>query len=139
MPRADVKVNPTPEPDVPLLRMSLPQFQRMRTGARIRMFLTRPILTLRMAMLKLALLTGSLEGVTIEAQPVLWHGVTPPDQYVACIRVRNHRARLVAEVAVGADKQNHPAWIIHIRKIHLPYYTVKMRWPAGEKQKEEQP
>jgi hypothetical protein len=101
------------------------------------MYLTRPILTQRMAILKLAFAIGSLEGLTIQAQPAFWRGGALPDQFVACIRTLNHRARLVAEVAVDADKQNHPSRIIHIRKIHLPYYAVKMRWPASDKQKEE--
>ncbi len=129
------------KPDNSPLSISGQEFQKIRKRARIRRFLTWPIIALRMAMLKLALATRSLDGLTIEAIQAYRLSDPVPDQYHTCIRTKNDLARLVAEVAVHkADGHGNAALIIHIRKIRLPYYAMKMRWvESAERQEEAQP
>ena len=85
--------------------------------------------------------TCSLDGLTIEVIQAYRLGDPVPDQYHTCIRTKNDQARLVAEVAVHkADGHGNAALIIHIRKIRLPYYAMKMRWvESAERQEEAQP
>ena len=135
--RADTPAKSIHDLDDPLIGMSLQRFQKMRRRSKIRKLLTWPIIVLRMGMLKLALATCSLDGLTIEAIPAFWLGDPVPSQYHTCIRTRNDLARLVAEVTVTADDQVSAARIISIRKIRLPYYSMKMRWLATDKQQEE--
>jgi hypothetical protein len=139
--KADAPTKAIPMPDETPLRLSGQDFRKLRARARVARFLTRPVIALRMAMLKLALVTCSLDGLTIEAINTNWLSDPLTDQYHACIRVQNDMARLVAEVTVHkSDDHGNAALIIHIRKIRLPYYAMKMRWvETAERQEEAQP
>ena len=117
-------------------------FRRKCARERIRKFITRPIIALRMAMLKLALATCSLDGLTIEAIPAYRLGDPVPDQYHARIRTKNDMARVVAEATVQVAAtcegryEGRTALSISISKIRLPYYPIKARWIETAKQKE---
>jgi hypothetical protein len=138
---ADAPTKSNPLPDETPLCLSGQDFRKLRAHARISRFLTWPVIALRVAMLKLALATCSLDGLIIEAVNTNWLGDPVTDQYHACIRAQNDMARLVAEVTVHkADDHGNAALIIHIRKIRLPYYAMKMRWvESAERQEEAQP
>ncbi len=131
-----------PDRDVRLMNMSLQQFRRIRTRSRIRSFLIRPIVALRMTMLKLALATCSLGGMTIEAIPAYHLGDPVPDQYHTCIRTKNGMARLVAEATVQVAAtcegryEGRAAFSIRIHNVRLPDYPIKTRWIEVAKPKE---
>lgn len=124
--RADATPKPIHDASLPLVGISLQRFRRMRTSARIRKLLTWPIRALRKAMLKLALATGSLEGLTLEAVPAFWQEDSVHARYIACIRTRKDEVRLVVDGTVQRSfYHGTPAVTVTIGKITIPYYAIK--------------
>ena len=109
--------------------MNASQMRSAHNRASIRKFLAKPIIALRLAMLKLALKDRNLEGISIEAIPKYWMGVPQVNQYHICIRTTCGIATLVADVvAEQLSYQDLHAYNLKVLRVSLPSHVIRMPW-----------
>lgn len=109
--------------------MNASQMRSARIRASIRKFLLKPMIAIRLSMLKLALKARNLAGISIEAIPRYRMGVPQENQYHICIRTTCGVATLVADVeAEQCAYDELQACSIKVLRVSLPSHVMNMPW-----------
>jgi len=114
--------------------MNRQTYRHLVTRAYIRKLLITPILVIRMAMLKLALATGAVEGLKVEAIPAYHMSMPLANQFHICLRSSHGRVCLTADVrAEKADYQGLDAYRISIMRARFPDHAIYTPWIQPDK------
>ena len=114
--------------------MNASQMRSTCIRASIRRLLSKPAIAIRLAMLKLGMITHALDGLSIEAIPRYHLGIPEPGQYHICLRSTDGKGRLVADVEVEQHGfQGLNAYRIKVQRADLPSHAMHTLWLRREK------